>query len=76
MADKFPADYEYTGWRGGIGITFGKPTVKIPDVTELGLDIVWGYDDPQRAAMLDIAVFRYWGCTVELCLKDREGRFD
>ena len=75
-ADEFPADYQHAGWRGGIGIAFGQPARKIRDVTELGLDIVWGDEEPLRAAMLDVAVFRYWNCTVELSLKDPDGRFD
>jgi len=76
MADKTPGRFANSGWRGGIGIAFGQPATKIPDITELGLAIVWGYEDSRRAAFLDLAVFRYWGCTVELCLKDREGRYD
>lgn len=72
----FPAEYRYAGWRGGIGVAFGQPATNIPDITELGLDIVWGGEDPQRASMLDIAVFRYWNSVVEISLKDPGGKFD
>lgn len=74
--NKFPINYRYAGWRGGIGVAFGQPAANIPDITELGLDIVWGGEDPQRAAMLDIAVFHYWNSVVEISLKDPNGKFD
>lgn len=74
--NKFPADYKYSGWRGGIGVAFGQPVLTIPDITELGLDIIWGSEDPKRAAMLDIAVFDYWNSVVEISLKDPNGRYD
>ncbi len=74
--NNFPANYSYAGWRGGIGVAFGQPAANIPDITELGLNIVWGGEDPQRAAMLDIAVFHYWNSVVEISLKDPEGRYD
>lgn len=74
--NNFPANYSYAGWRGGIGVAFGQPAANIPDITELGLNIVWGGEDPQRAAMLDIAVFHYWNSVVEISLKDPNGRFD
>lgn len=72
----FPINYRYAGWRGGIGVAFGQPATNIPDITELGLDIVWGGEDPQRAGMLDIAVFYYWNSVVEISLKDSNGKFD
>lgn len=74
--NNFPANYSYAGWRGGIGVAFGQPAANIPDITELGLNIVWGGEDSQRAAMLDIAVFHYWNSVVEISLKDPEGRYD
>ncbi len=74
--DNFPVEYRCAGWRGGIGVAFGQPATNIPDVTELGLDMVWGGEDPQRASMLDIAVFRYWNSVVEISLKDPGGKFD
>jgi len=74
--NNFPINYRHAGWRGGIGVAFGQPAANIPDITELGLDIVWGGEDPQRAAMLDIAVFHYWNSVVEISLKDPGGRFD
>ena len=74
--NNFPVSYGYAGWRGGIGVAFGQPAANIPDITELGLNIVWGGEDPQRAAMLDIAVFHYWNSVVEISLKDPEGRYD
>ncbi len=73
---RFPINYRNAGWRGGIGVAFGQPAANIPDITELGLDIVWGGEDPRRAAMLDIAVFHYWNSVVEISLKDPNGRFD
>ncbi len=74
--NNFPANYHYAGWRGGIGVAFGQPAANIPDITELGLNIVWGGEDPRRAAMLDIAVFHYWNSVVEISMKDPGGRFD
>ena len=74
--NKFPKEYQYSGWRGGIGVAFGQPSLSIPDVTELGVEIVWGSEDPKRAEMLDIAVFDYWNSVVEISLKDPNGRYD
>ena len=74
--NNFPANYSYAGWRGGIGVAFGQPAANIPDITELGLNIVWGGEDLRRAAMLDIAVFGYWNSVVEISLKDPNGRYD
>ena len=42
----------YSGWLGGIGITFGSPIAKIPDVTELGHEITWGEEDLAAAKIL------------------------
>lgn len=72
----FPIDYKYSGWRGGIGVAFGQPTLNIPDITELGVEIVWGGEDAKRTSMLDIAVFDYWNSVVEISIKDPEGRYD
>jgi len=60
---------DFSGWRGGIGITFGTPSRDIPDVTELGYEIVWGGEDPRAIKTLGIDVFRYWNSIVETSLK-------
>lgn len=59
----------FSGWGGGIGITFGTPSRDIPDVTELGYDMVWGGEDPRAIKALGISVFRYWNSIVETSLK-------
>ena len=66
----------HSGWRGGIGITFGAPSREIADVTELGYEIVWGGGEVQAAKALDVAVFSYWNSVVETSLKDPGGRYD
>ena len=48
MADPASAPRDFSGLRGGIGITFGTPSRDIADVTELGYEIVWGGEDPRR----------------------------
>lgn len=72
----FPENFKYSGWRGGIGIAFGQPTLNIPDLNELGVEIVWGGEDADRTSMLDIAVFDYWNSVVEISIKDPSGRYD
>lgn len=62
---------DFSGWRGGIGITFGTPSRDIADVTEMGYDIVWGGEDPRAVKALGISVFRYWNSVVETSLKGR-----
>jgi len=74
--NNFPTDFRYAGWRGGIGVAFGQPATNIPDITELGVDMVWGGENFQRASMLDIAAFNYWNSVVEMSLKDPGGRYD
>jgi hypothetical protein len=69
MADPPPAAPDFSGWRGGIGITFGTPSCDIADVTEMGYDIVWGGEDPRAIKALGISVFRYWNSIVETSLK-------
>lgn len=69
MAEPSPAPRDFSGWRGGIGITFGTPSRDIADVTELGYDIVWGGEDPRAIKALGISVFRYWNSIVETSLK-------
>lgn len=76
MADILSSNNAFSGWRGGIGIASGFPATKIPDITELGYEIVWGDEDPAFAEALDIAVFRYWNSIVETSLRDRQGRYD
>lgn len=73
---ELPLDYKYSGWRGGIGVAFGQPTRNIPDITELGIDIVWGGEDANRTSILDIAVFDYWNSVVEISIKDPAGQYD
>ena len=63
-------------WRGGIGITFGEPARKIPDITELGYEIIWGDEHLPCVKALDLAVFRYWNSIVETSLRDPGGRYD
>lgn len=60
---------DLSGWRGGIGITFGTPSRDISDVTELGYEIVWGSEDPRAIKILGVSVFRYWNSIVETSLK-------
>jgi len=63
-------------WRGGIGITFGQPARKMPDITELGYEIIWGDEHLPCVKALDLAVFRYWNSIVETSLRDPGGRYD
>ena len=70
MAESHPV------WRGGIGITFGEPTRKIPDITELGYEIIWGDEHLPCVKALGLAVFRYWNSIVETSLKDPGGKYD
>jgi len=60
---------DFSGWRGGIGITFGTPSRDIADVTEMGYEIAWGSDDPLAVKTLGVSVFRYWNSIVETSLK-------
>lgn len=60
---------DFSGWRGGIGITFGTPSRDIADVTEMGYDLAWGSEDPRAIKALGISVFRYWNSIVETSLK-------
>ena len=60
---------DFSGWRGGIGITFGTPSRDIADVTEMGYEIAWGSEDPRTIKALGISVFRYWNSIVETSLK-------
>jgi hypothetical protein len=69
IAGPASAPRDFSGWRGGIGITFGTPSRDIADVTEMGYEIVWGGDDPRAAKSLGISVFRYWNSIVETSLK-------
>lgn len=64
-----PAARDYSGWRGGIGVTFGTPSRDIADVTELGYEIAWGSEDPLAIKTLGLASFRYWNSIVETSLK-------
>ena len=77
LADQIVSGSNYSGWRGGIGIAFGEPAHIIPDVTELGYEILWGIMDRNLPYVraLDIAGFRYWNGIVEISLK-REGKYD
>ena len=69
MADPASAPRNFSGWRGGIGITFGTPSRDIADVTELGYEIVWGGEDPRHRSQLGISAFRYWNSIVETSLQ-------
>ena len=69
MAEPASAPRDFSGWRGGIGITFGTPSRDIADVTEMGYEIVWGGEDPRAIKALGISVFRYWNSIVETSLK-------
>lgn len=68
-AEPASAPRDFSGWRGGIGITFGTPSRDVSDVTEMGYEIVWGSEDPRAVRMLGISVFRYWNSIVETSLK-------
>ena len=69
MAEPASALRDFSGWRGGIGITFGTPSRDIADVTEMGYEIVWGGEDPRAVKALGVSVFRYWNSIVETSLK-------
>ncbi len=69
MAEPASAPRDFSGWRGGIGITFGRPSRDIADVTEMGYEIVWGSEDPRAVKALGVSVFRYWNSIVETSLK-------
>jgi hypothetical protein len=69
MAEPASAPSDLSGWRGGIGITFGTPSRDIADVTEMGYEIVWGGEDPRAVQALGLSVFRYWNSIVETSLK-------
>ena len=69
MAEGASAPPDFSGWRGGIGITFGTPSRDIADVTEMGYEIVWGGEDPRAVKSLGVSVFRYWNSVVETSLK-------
>ncbi len=60
---------DFSGWRGGIGITFGTPSRDLADVTEMGYEIVWGGEDRRAVKALGVSVFRYWNSIVETSLK-------
>ena len=60
---------DYSGWRGGIGLACENPSDNIHDISELGYDICWGWDNPQVARALDVAAFRYWDSIIETSLK-------
>ena len=69
LAEPGSAPRDFSGWRGGIGITFGTPSRDIADVTEMGYEIVWGGEDRRAAKALGVSVFRYWNSIVETSLK-------
>ena len=69
MAEPASAPRDFSGWRGGIGITFGTPSRDIADVTEMGYEIVWGGEDQRAIKTLGVSVFRYWNSIVETSLK-------
>lgn len=63
------ASRDFSGWRGGIGITFGTPSRDIADVTEMGYEIAWGSEDRRAIKALGVSVFVYWNSIVETSLK-------
>lgn len=73
---KCAGDANHSGWKGGIGMAFGMPATKIPDVSELGYEVIWGNERPEAASALDIAMFRYWNGIVEVSLKDSQAGYD
>ena len=68
-AEPASAPRDFSGWRGGVGITFGTPSRDIADVTEMGYEIVWGGEDARAVKALGVSVFRYWNSIVEISLK-------
>ncbi len=68
----------FSGWRGGIGIAFGNPAVKISDVTEFGYEVCWGSEQPKARLALDLATFGYWNGIIEINLAYRssKGNYD
>lgn len=69
LAEPASGPRDLSGWRGGIGITFGTPSRDIADVTEMGYEIVWGGEDARAIQSLGVSVFRYWNSIVETSLK-------
>ncbi len=69
MAEPASAPRDFSGWRGGIGITFSEPARDIADVTEMGYEIAWGGEEPRAIKALGVSVFRYWNSIVETSLK-------
>jgi hypothetical protein len=69
MAESASAPCDFSGWHGGLGITFGTPSRDIADVTEMGYEIVWGGEDPRAVKALGVSIFRYWNSVVETTLK-------
>jgi hypothetical protein len=69
IAEPASGSRDFSGWRGGIGITFGTPSRDVADVTEMGYEIVWGGEDPRAVKALGVSVFRYWNSIVETSLK-------
>jgi hypothetical protein len=69
VAEPASAPRDFSGWRGGIGITFGTPSRDVADVSEMGYEIVWGGEDPRAVKELGLSVFHYWDSIVETSLK-------
>jgi hypothetical protein len=69
MAEPASALRDFSGWRGGVGITFGTPSRDITDVNEMGYEIAWGDENVSAIKALGIAIFRYWNSIVETSLK-------
>jgi hypothetical protein len=68
---------ELAGWRGGIGITFCSPAKLIPDVLEIGYEILWDVEkSPIVAEMGGITQFRYWSGIIESDLKNKTYGYD
>jgi len=72
------AGTNFSGWRGGIGIAFGTPGLKIPDVTELGYEVCWGSESVKACSVLDVAMFGYWNSIIEMSLtyKSSQASYD
>jgi len=69
LGEPAAASRDFSGWRGGIGITFGEPSRDITDVNEMGYEIAWGGENVPAIKALGVAIFRYWNSIVETSLK-------
>ena len=63
---------DHSGWRGGIGLACENPSDYIENVSELGYDLCWTWDNPRVIRGLDIALFKYWNGVIETNLNGKD----